>query len=93
MGANQPWKFLGSQKCGRTDQPAETYPTLISQCGVDLEARTHLQSTVGGASLVNPERGSMITVTWNAPTTARRRSFGFNTSSWISNCRSGVDKV
>lgn len=55
--------------------------------------RSYLQSTVGGASLVNPGRGSTITVTWNAPTTARRRPFGFKTSSWISNSKFGVRNV
>ena len=82
MDANRPWQFVERiPKSDRIDQSAEICPAVINECNMDLKLGTHLQSTVGGASLVNPGRGSIITVTWNAPTTARRRSFGFSTNS------------
>lgn len=63
MGANRPWQFVANQMNGRTGQLAGIYPALVNKCDVGSKERTHLQSTDEGASLVNPGRGSMITVT------------------------------
>ena len=94
MDANRPWQFVAkNQKRGRTGRPAEIFPTPVNKRYESSSAKTYLQSTVGGASLVDPGRGNTITVTWDAPTTARRRPFGFNTSSWIWNWRFGVHRV